>query len=133
MTAMTRGVHHVGLTVPDCRTTADFFTDTLGFDEVGGNPDYPSVFVSDGTVLVTLWQAKEQPAKAFDRRANVGLHHLALAVADLDALDAVHAKLKGHSDVEVEFSPESITGLPARHMMCTIPGGVRVEFVAPAP
>ncbi|MEM7491177.1 MAG: VOC family protein [Pseudomonadota bacterium] len=133
MTAMTRGVHHVGFTVPDCRATADFFVGTLGFTEVGGKPDYPSIFVSDGTVLLTLWQSQAPQAAPFDRKANVGLHHLALAVADADALEAVHDKLAAHPDVAVEFAPEALTGLPARHMMCAIPGGVRVEFVAPAP
>ena len=35
-------------------------------------------------------------------------------------------------DVEIEFAPEAMGGAPLRHLMCAIPGGVRVEFVAPA-
>ncbi|CAM4386480.1 VOC family protein [Palleronia rufa] len=133
MTTLTRGVHHVGLTVPDCRATADFFIGVLGFAEVSGKPDYPSVFVSDGHVMLTLWQAEEPAvARAFDRKGAVGLHHLALSVADADALAAVHERLAARDDVAVEFAPEAMGGAPLRHLMCAIPGGVRVEFVAPA-
>ncbi len=53
---LTRGVHHIGLTVPDLDQARDFFCGVLGFEEVGGVPDYPSIFVSDGTILLTLWR-----------------------------------------------------------------------------
>ncbi len=33
--ATTRGVHHVGLTVPDLTRTRAFFVETLGFAQVG--------------------------------------------------------------------------------------------------
>jgi len=81
--ALTRGAHHIGLAVPDLDTATRFFCDALGFSVAGERPDYPARFVSDGTVLLTLWQVSD-PATAtrFDRRANIGLHHLALAVAD---------------------------------------------------
>ena len=131
MTAFTRGIHHVGLTVPDCRATAAFFTEALGFAEVGGVPDYPSVFVGDGAVVLTIWQARDPAsARPFDRHGCVGLHHLALAVADAAALDAVHARLAARADVSIEFAPEPMGDGPVRHMMCAVPGGVRVEFVA---
>jgi catechol 2,3-dioxygenase-like lactoylglutathione lyase family enzyme len=47
-TNLTRGIHHVGLTVPDLDEARAFFCGLLGFEEVGGVPDYPSIFVSDG-------------------------------------------------------------------------------------
>jgi catechol 2,3-dioxygenase-like lactoylglutathione lyase family enzyme len=129
---ITKGVHHVGLTVPDVEQTAQFFTTVLNMNVVGRRPEYPAVFVSDGAVMITLWQA-ENPATAtgFDRRANIGLHHLALAVTDSDQLDALHTRLNGMSDVEIEFAPELLGAIPFRHMMCRIPGGVRIEFIAP--
>jgi len=130
----TAGVHHVGLTVPDLPRAVAFFTETLGFEEVGGNPDYPAVFVSDGSVMITLWRcADPSSATAFDRKAVIGLHHLALRVADAAALDAVHAELAKVDDVAIEFPPEPLRGGPARHMMCAMPGGIRLEFFAPAP
>jgi len=127
----TKGVHHVGLTVPDIQETRNFFVDILGFQQVGERPAYPAVFVSDGTVMLTLWQAIEpDSAKAFDRKNQVGLHHLALRVADQEALRALHDRLNNTEDVDIEFAPEALGNI-ANHMMCTIPGGIRMEFIAP--
>lgn len=128
--AITRGVHHAGLTVPDLAATRDFFLEGLGFQQVGEIPDYPAVFLSDGVIMITLWQASN-PASAvpFDRHHNIGLHHLAFLVDDLEA---VHQRLSTRDNVRVEFHPEPLLGGPTRHMMCHIPGGIRVEFIAPA-
>jgi catechol 2,3-dioxygenase-like lactoylglutathione lyase family enzyme len=129
--AVTQGLHHLGLTVPDLAATRDFFVDTLGFRQVGEVPDYPAVFLSDGATLLTLWRAAD-PARAvsFDRKANIGLHHFAMRVAGAAALDALHSKLKETAGVEIEFAPEPLGGGPTRHMMCFIPGGIRMEFIA---
>jgi catechol 2,3-dioxygenase-like lactoylglutathione lyase family enzyme len=130
-TAITHGLHHLGLTVPDLAATKAFFVDTLGFRQVGEVPDYPAVFLSDGTTLITLWRAGD-PANAvrFDRKTNIGLHHFAMRVESADALDALYARLKATAGVEIEFAPEPLGGGPTRHMMCTIPGGIRMEFIA---
>ena len=129
--AITRGAHHVGLTVPDLPRTRAFFTDTLGFAQVGEVPDYPAVFLSDGATMITLWQAADpQTAVPFDRKNVIGLHHLALKVDSADALNDLHDRLKASDGVAVEFAPEGLGGGPARHMMCAIPGGIRVEFIA---
>ena len=131
--AITQGIHHVGLTVPDLERTQRFFSEVLGFRQVGEVPEYPAVFVSDETVMVTLWQATDPAsATAFDRKKVVGLHHLALRVADAASLDALNARLETETDVVIEFAPEPLGGGPTRHMMCAIPGGIRVEFIAPA-
>ena len=129
-TALTEGVHHAGLTVPDVVATSRFFIDALGFEQVAERPNYPAIFVSDGTIMITLWQAADPAAaSAFDRRNNIGLHHLAFRTADVDR---VHAVLTNRDDVEIEFAPESVGGSETRHLMCRIPGGVRVEFIQPA-
>ena len=129
----TLGIHHLGLTVPELAKTRAFFVDTLGFAQVGEIPDYPAVFLSDGTIMLTLWQAKN-PASAvpFDRMNIIGLHHFALTVENADALEALHRKLSTTDGVEIEFAPEPLGGGPTKHMMCTIPGGIRTEFIAPA-
>lgn len=131
MKATTQGVHHIGLTVPDIKSAREFFIDALGFEQVGEKPDYPACFVSDGTVMITLWQA-EDPAAAtpFNRRTNIGLHHLALKVPSIDDLEKLHKRLAERDDVEIEFHPEPLEGSPFRHMMCGIPGNIRVEFIA---
>lgn len=129
--AATRGVHHLGLTVPDLAATRAFFVDELGFEQVGERPEYPAVFVSDGTVMITLWQAANpESAVAFDRKNVIGLHHLALLVPDQQSLDDLHKRLATSDSVDIEFAPEPLRGGPVRHMMCAIPGGVRVEFIA---
>jgi len=130
--AATAGVHHVGLTVPDIRTTRDFFVDVLGFRQVGDKPHYPAVFVSDGVVMLTLWQTTDPEAcREFDRKNCVGLHHIALRVRTPGGLDALHARLAERSDVDVEFPPEPLGAAGTRHMMCAIPGGIRVELIDP--
>jgi len=128
--ARTRGAHHVGLTVPDLPEASAFFINALGFEPVGEVPDYPAAFVSDGSLMITLWQA-ENPATAtpFDRRKNIGLHHLALRV-DPAALEAIAAELGERSDVDIEFEPEALGQTGLRHMMCRIPGNIRLELVA---
>jgi catechol 2,3-dioxygenase-like lactoylglutathione lyase family enzyme len=128
--AATHGLHHLGLTVPTLELPKAFFTDVLRFEQVGELPDYPAVFLSDGTVMLTLWQAQDPDPVSFDRRRVVGLHHFALRVADAAALEAVHKRLAEAAGVEIEFAPEPLGGGPARHMMCTIPGGIRMELIA---
>lgn len=126
-TAKTMGVHHVGLTVSDVHTTAAFFIAALGFSQVGERPSYPALFVSDGHTLITLWQSVSPAnAIAFNRHHNIGLHHLALHTKQLDAL---YSQLLDHSNVEIEFPPEKLGESSTRHMMCSIPGGIRLELI----
>lgn len=130
---LTKGVHHIGLTIPDLEEGRAFFCGLLGFDEVGGVPDYPSIFVSDGTILLTLWRAADPlTARAFDRRTNIGLHHLSLAVADDAALDTAWQKISNYPGVVVDSAPSAIRpGGKARHFLVFIPGGIRLEFATP--
>ena len=128
-TPATVGVDHVGLSVGNLEGTRRFFCDCLGWKVVGERPDYPAVFVSDGSLIVTLWQVESPTsAVAFDRRANVGLHHLALAVADRPGLDAVYERVARWPDVVVEFAPELSGKGPKIHFMVREPSGARLEF-----
>jgi catechol 2,3-dioxygenase-like lactoylglutathione lyase family enzyme len=131
--AITQGAHHIGLTVPNIEKTGQFFTETLGFTQVGDIPDYPAVFLTDGTTMITLWRAADpETAVSFDRRNVIGLHHLAFTVANNDTLASLHQTLQSTDGVVIEFAPESLGGGPIQHMICAIPGGIRVEFIAPS-
>jgi catechol 2,3-dioxygenase-like lactoylglutathione lyase family enzyme len=131
--AVTRGAHHIGLTVPDLDATNRFFKDTLGYEQIGEVADYPAVFLTDGVTMITLWQA-EKPGSAtpFDRKNVIGLHHFALAVENHAALDGLHTKLETADDISIEFAPEPLGTGGVRHMMTHIPGGIRVEFISPS-
>jgi catechol 2,3-dioxygenase-like lactoylglutathione lyase family enzyme len=126
---LTSGISHVGLTVSSLAKSVDFFVNGLGWKEKGGKPDYPAVYVSDGQLTVTLWQVRDPAnAVAFDRKTNIGLHHLALNVDSSEALDAAFAKVAGWPGVEVEFAPEFSGSGPKRHCMFSEPGGNRIEL-----
>jgi len=130
---LTRGVHHVGLTVPSLKETNAFFIDVLGYNQIGEVPDYPATFLSDGNIMITLWQVEDAAnATPFDRKNVIGLHHLALIVEGQSELDDMHERLQNTAGTNIEFAPEPLGGGPTRHMMCNIPGGIRVEFIAPA-
>ena len=126
---LTCGIDHVGLTVRDLSQTRDFFENCLGWKVVGERADYPAAFVSDGHVVLTLWQVKNTDALVeFDRKSNIGLHHLALRVEGEDALNVVFERVSGWPGVRVEFSPEALGKGPKHHTMIYEPGGIRIEF-----
>ena len=126
---LTRGMNHVGLTVSDLDKSTAFFTDVLDWEEVGGFADYPSKFVTDGEMFLTLWQATDpETAVAFDRKNNVGLHHLAFTVVSREALDVLYERFLEADGVVIEFSPEPNGGGPTIHMMIQEPSGNRLEF-----
>ena len=126
---LTRGMNHVGLTVRDLDKSTAFFTEVLDWEEVGGFSDYPSKFVTDGEVFLTLWQATDpETAVAFDRKNNVGLHHLAFTVVSREALDVLYERFLQADGVVIEFSPEPNGGGPTIHMMIREPSGNRLEF-----
>ncbi|MGF6603632.1 catechol 2,3-dioxygenase-like lactoylglutathione lyase family enzyme [Paraburkholderia sp. GAS448] len=127
--SLTLGIDHVGLTVPDLEVTRDFFVNCLGWKQVGGKPEYPAAFVSDGHVLLTLWQVKNETGKVdFDRKSNVGLHHLAIRAASEEAFAIIFERVSTWPGVKVEFAPELLGSGPKRHTMVYEPGGIRLEF-----
>jgi catechol 2,3-dioxygenase-like lactoylglutathione lyase family enzyme len=127
---LTAGVDHVGLSVASLQKSLAFFTGCLHWRVVGERPDYPAAFVSDGQTRVTLWQVEAgRPFVAFDRKRNVGLHHLALRVRSLEELHRLHEQVLAHEGVTTEFSPEPSGSGPRVHFMVREPGGCRLEFV----
>lgn len=125
---ITKGAHHIGLTVSKLEESANFFIFLLGWKEVKRNEEYPAIYVSDGSIMLTLWAIKEEPPIQFNRRKNIGLHHVAFNVENEDDLNMLHKRLADNG-IKIEFAPERLGQGPARHMMCYEPSGIRVEFI----
>ncbi len=116
----------------DVESSARFFTQGLGWIESGRDNSYPRTAVSDGCIRLTLWQVDHQlGVELFNRRKNVGLHHLALEVESEDQLNALAQKLAVWPDVKIEFMPELLGQGPRKHMMFLEPGGNRIELIWP--
>ena len=126
--SLTHGVQHIGLAVSNLEESAAFFTGLLGWQEVKRREDYPAIFVKDGAL--TLWKTQTEQPVQFDRKNNVGLHHLALRVETREGLYRILEVLKANQ-VEIEFEPTVIREGPAMHMMCYEPSGIRIEFYLP--
>ena len=130
--SLTGGIHHLGLSVRSLDETMPFFVEGLGWQESGRDESYPRTAVSDGVIRLTLWQVDAtQPVVDFDRRSNIGLHHLALQVKSRDRLNEVARIVSEYPGAEVEFLPQNMGAGPRVHMMCREPGGLRIEFVWP--
>jgi catechol 2,3-dioxygenase-like lactoylglutathione lyase family enzyme len=128
--ALTKGIDHLGLTVADLELSRRFFVDCLGWTVVGENPAYPAVFVSDGVSRLTLWQVDAADGyTSFDRKKNIGLHHVALKAPREEALGAIFERVSSWPGVVAEFAPQPVGKGPRVHCMVREPGGVRVEFV----
>ena len=127
--ALTSGCHHLGLTVRKLEDSARFFTECLGWKEVRRDESYPAIFVSDGSVMVTLWKSKLPDPPVFDKN-HVGLHHVAFMVDNAAALEVCYRNIKAYG-LTIEFAPELLRGGPAKHMMFYEPGGNRVEIIWP--
>ena len=129
-TPITKGTHHIGLTVSKLEESADFFISLLGWREVKRNDQYPAIYVSDGSIMLSLWAIKEEPANRFNKNKNVGLHHVAFHVESEDDLNTIHQHLAANG-IKIEFAPEQLGQGLAKHMMCYEPSGIRVEFIWP--
>ncbi|GAA6154045.1 VOC family protein [Pseudoteredinibacter isoporae] len=128
-TAVT-GVDHVGLVVKDIEASKSVFVDVLGFSERGSDPSYPAYFLSNGKTTITLWRASHpEKATPFNRKTNVGLHHLALGISSEAELNRLYKALKDFPGVNIEFAPELAYGGPSKHMMFYEPSGNRIELV----
>lgn len=126
---VTIGFDHVGLTVKDLEAARSFFVDCLGWKVVGGKPEYPSIYVSDGAAVLTLWRVENpETCIEFNRRTNIGLHHLALRVPDRQTLDALYSRVASWPGVVIEFPPQTSGSGPKVHTMLREPGGNRLEL-----
>ena len=126
----TRGINHLGLSVLDLDRSTDFFVNALGWTESGRDDAYPRTAVGDGHVRITLWQVDHRLAvEPFNRRKNVGLHHVALEVDSEERLTSLADWIAAWPHVKIEFMPELLGKGPRKHMMFFEPGGNRIELI----
>ncbi|WP_087025080.1 VOC family protein [Thaumasiovibrio subtropicus] len=128
----TMGLNHLGLSVSDLEASKSFFVDVLGWQESGYDPSYPRTAVTDGVLRLTLWQVDASlNGVEFNRRRNVGLHHLAIQVPSEAKLNELYKKVEAHPQCQIEFAPELLSGGPRKHMMFNEPSGLRLELIWP--
>ena len=126
----TIGLNHLGLSVENLEASKSFFVNVLGWEESGYDPSYPRTAVSDGKLRLTLWQVDQSLNGAgFDRKRNVGLHHLAIQVESELKLDELYRRIVDHPKCTIEFAPELLSGGPRKHMMFNEPSGLRLELI----
>jgi catechol 2,3-dioxygenase-like lactoylglutathione lyase family enzyme len=125
---MTQGIHHLGLTVENLEEAKDFFVNLLGWKLIKEDASCPNAFVSDGSILITLWKTQIDQPIAFNRKTNIGLHHLALRVADENELNETYQKI-AKSKHKIEFAPEFLKGGPSKHFMVYGPSQIRIELI----
>ena len=110
---MIKDIDHVAVVTTDVERAAKFYTDALGFREVGRLETSHSgtlVFLSLGGTMVELFGGGKP--RASGDTGEVGYRHIALLVDDTDA---EYERLKG---LGVEFTME-----PA-----TVESGLRIAF-----
>jgi glyoxylase I family protein len=115
-------IHHVSLLVGDTRRALDFYHGILGLEVDARRPamDFPGAWLLAGTQQIHLIERPGQ-ARAATPAAHAGRDfHVALAVADLEALSAV---LTRHG---VACTP-SRSG--RRALFCRDPDGNSIELV----
>lgn len=131
-TNMTLGIHHLGLTVNSLSESVDFFTKILNWKLVKEDPSYPSAFVSDGTIMLTLWKVQIDTPIDYDRKSNIGLHHFALKVDSFERLETLYNTIL-ETSFKPEFSPQPVReGSQAMHFIISGPSSIRIEFICPA-
>lgn len=77
--------------------------------------------------MITLWQT-DAGATSFDRRKNVGLHHLAIKISSLNALQKAFDTVMSIDGVKSDFAPQELGGTPLTHAMVFEPSGNRIEL-----
>jgi hypothetical protein len=80
------------------------------------------------TIGLRSGKCKAPSTPNFDRKKNLGLHHLALKVSDIESLNILFRKISMWPGVAVEFAPEPVGKGPKVHFMVAVTGGIRVEF-----
>lgn len=94
-------IGHVVLNVRDMATSEKFYTEVMGFEVATRRPNIPGVFLTCGKIhhdLALFEVSAEAPDKVPQQ---VGINHMAIQLADTDALKEAYHWLNSH-DVPVD-------------------------------
>jgi catechol 2,3-dioxygenase-like lactoylglutathione lyase family enzyme len=82
-----QGLSHLGLSVTDLPAATRFWTEVLDFDMIVESPTFCLLLHREGRVALGMSNHDDTVTGRFDE-SNVGLDHVALAVRNVDALEA---------------------------------------------
>ncbi len=123
------GASHVALTVRDLETSTAWYREVFGWQAMRRLSEHEAgsprvlLFDPESRFVVAICQPEGDRDDRFDHR-RVGLDHLALAVADEDALQSWRHHL---DELGVAHSPIREFG-PARFLTCEDPDGIQIEL-----
>ena len=124
-------IHHVGVAVDDLEAAIDLYTAKLGAELThrASDGDLDAAFLSAGGAEVELLSPRREdtPVGKFLARRGPGLHHIAIAVPDIDRAIA-DARAEGLEMID----QEPRMGLHGTRIAFVHPksvGGVLTEFV----
>ena len=119
-----QGVSHLGLSVPDLAAATDFWTKVMGFEVVAEGADFRLTLHRGARVAVAVGTHDGTVRGGFDHR-RPGLDHAALAVSDLETLQAWERWLDACG---VPYTPITASD-GAHHLNLRAPGDIPVELV----
>jgi catechol 2,3-dioxygenase-like lactoylglutathione lyase family enzyme len=82
-------IKHIALSTQDVETTAKFYVETFGMQEVGkiDDPGTRGVFLTDGDINLAILNFKSDAAAGVERgKGFAGIHHIGFQVDNLDAI-----------------------------------------------
>lgn len=127
MAIATGGLHHLAIRTTNLRRARAFYVDVLGFAPVL-ETDGLIIVNAGGALLGIRGDAPETPAGDRFDPYRVGLDHLALAVADADALPALRAQLDAAGVPNHGVEDDALLG--AKYISFYDPDGIAWELYA---
>ena len=127
------GFHHVTLNVQDVTASEQWYRDVLGFARLTGygTETFERVILraADGrTTLGLNRHTAPEAEQPFDER-RAGLDHLALQVADREALEAWGERFESLGVAHSEIKPAAVPG--SFLIVFRDPDGIQLEMFAP--
>lgn len=117
------GLSHIGITVCDVPAAHRFWTDVMGFTTLIDGDEFCMLFEPTAKLAIGFNNQQGRAHGSFDER-QVGLDHLALAVADVATLKQWEQRL---TDLEVVHAPIA-TSDAGHHLNLRAPDNFPVEL-----